>query len=61
MGGRDARSRAGCAFGTERETEAVTLALRRVVNNARVAAGIRALGGSRLVDPQRVHDGPADG
>lgn len=49
------------ALGTHSETEAVTLALQRVVNNARVAAGLRALGGSRIVDEARVHDAPADG
>ena len=44
------------ALGTASETEAVTLALRRVVDNARVAAGLRALGGSRIIDPARVDD-----
>jgi len=44
------------ALGTASETEAVTLALRRVVDNARVAAGLRSLGGSRIVDPTRVDD-----
>lgn len=44
------------ALGTESETEAVTVALQRVVQNARVADGIRALGGSRLIDARRVRD-----
>jgi Arc/MetJ family transcription regulator len=44
------------ALGTASETEAVTLALRRVVDNARVAAGLRALGGSRILDAARVDD-----
>lgn len=44
------------ALGTASETEAVTLALRRVVDNARVAAGLRALGGSRVIDSTRVDD-----
>lgn len=44
------------ALGTASETEAVTLALRRVVENARLAAGLRALGGSRIIDPARVND-----
>jgi Arc/MetJ family transcription regulator len=43
-------------LGATSETEAVTLALRRVVNNARVANGIRALGGSRIVDPAKIED-----
>ena len=47
------------ALGADSETEAVTLALRRVVANGRVAAGLRAIGGTRLVDPARVHDEPA--
>jgi Arc/MetJ family transcription regulator len=49
------------ALGTTSETEAVTLALRRVVDNARVAAGLRALGGSGIVDPASVEDPPAAG
>jgi len=44
------------ALGTTSETEAVTLALRRVVDNARVAAGLRALGGSGILDAARVDD-----
>lgn len=44
------------ALGTESETEAVTLALQRVVNNARVAEGIRALGGRLTVDESRIND-----
>ena len=44
------------ALGTESETEAVTMALQRVVNNAIVAKGLRALGGSRLLDARRVRD-----
>jgi hypothetical protein len=43
-------------LGAASETEAVTIALRRVVNNARVADGIRALGGSRIVDPAKIED-----
>ena len=43
-------------LGTTNETEAVTLALRRVVSSGQVAAGLRKLGGSGLVDPTRVHD-----
>jgi len=49
------------ALGTTSETEAVTLALRRVVDNARVAAGLRALGGTGIVDPARVDDLPDAG
>ncbi len=44
------------ALGTESETEAVTIALRRVVDNARVADGIRALGGRRMLDASRIDD-----
>lgn len=44
------------ALGTKSETEAVTLALQRVVNNARVAAGLRALGGTGGIDPSRIDD-----
>ena len=44
------------ALGTESETEAVTLALQRVVNNARVADGIRALGGRLMFDESRIND-----
>ena len=44
------------ALGTESETEAVTRALRRVVNNRLVANGLRALGGSHLVNARRVDD-----
>ena len=43
-------------LGAETETEAVTLALHRVVHNARVAAGIRALGGRGGIDASRVND-----
>lgn len=42
--------------GTESETEAATLALQRVVDNARVADGIRALGGRRMFDESRTND-----
>ena len=41
-------------LGTVSETEAVTLALKRVVNNGQVASGLRALGGSRVIDAKRV-------
>ena len=44
------------ALGTQSETEAVTVALQRVVNNAAVANGLRALGGSRILDARRVRD-----
>ena len=44
------------ALGAASETEAVTLALRRVVDNARAAEGIRALGGRRVIDASRIHD-----
>lgn len=44
------------ALGTESETEAVTLALQRVVDNARVADGIRALAGRRMFDESRIND-----
>lgn len=47
------------ALGTDSETEAVTVALQRVVNNATVANGLRALGGSRIIDARRVRDGAA--
>ena len=48
------------ALGTVNETEAVTLALKRVVNNGRVASGLRALGGSRLIDAKKVRSRHAD-
>lgn len=48
------------ALGTESETEAVMLALQRVVGNARIAAGLRALGGTSIVDATRVDDAPAE-
>lgn len=38
------------------ETEAVTIALRRVVNNARVAAGIRSIAGRMAIDEARIED-----
>lgn len=44
------------ALGTASETEAVTLALRRVVHNARVAEGIRAIGGRLALDESRIND-----
>ena len=44
------------ALGVADETEAVTIALQRVVNNRRVAEGIRALGGRRAVDASRLDD-----
>ena len=47
------------ALGTENETEAVTIALQRVVNNSVVASGIRALGGSGILNARRIGD--ADG
>lgn len=43
-------------LGTASETEAVTLALRRVVDNAGAAEGIRSLGGRRMLDESRVND-----
>lgn len=47
---------ARAALGVADETEAVTIALQRVVNNRRVADGIRALGGRRAVDASRIDD-----
>ena len=44
------------ALGLDDETETVTMALKRIVGNKRVADGIRALGGSRIIDESRVHD-----
>lgn len=44
------------ALGADTETDAVTIALQRVVNNGRVAAGLRALGGSEVLDASRVDD-----
>ncbi|GJG86281.1 hypothetical protein tb265_14620 [Gemmatimonadetes bacterium T265] len=44
------------ALGTDNETEAVTIALQRVVANARFAQGLRAMGGTRLVDESRIVD-----
>ena len=41
-------------LGVESETEAITVALQRLVGNERIMAGIRALGGTRLVDPRLV-------
>lgn len=41
-------------LGAETETEAVTVALERIVGNERILAGLRALGGTRLVDPRLV-------
>lgn len=43
-------------LGAADETEAVTLALRRVVNNDRVAAGIRSIAGRREIDAARIED-----
>lgn len=43
-------------LGAASETETVTLALRRVVDNARVADGIRMLGGRRMLDASRIDD-----
>lgn len=48
--------RAKQVLGTPSETEAVTLALRRVVDNARVAEGIRSLGGRHIFDEARIND-----
>lgn len=44
------------ALGTASETETVTLALRRVVDNARIAEGILALGGRHMLDVSRIDD-----
>ena len=44
------------ALGTDSETEAVTVALRRVVNNTLVVGSLRALGGSGIIDARRVRD-----
>lgn len=44
------------ALGTESETEAVTLALRRVAHNARMAAGMRALAGRKMFDESLISD-----
>ena len=41
-------------LGVESETEAITVALQRLVGNERIMAGLRALGGTRLVDPRLV-------
>ena len=38
------------------ETEAVTIALRRVVDNERVAAGIRSIAGRLKIDESRIED-----
>ena len=43
-------------LGAADETEAVTIALRRVVNNARVAAGIGAIAGRGEIDERRIED-----
>lgn len=43
-------------LGTASETETVRLALSRVVDNARMADGIRALGGRRMLDASRIDD-----
>lgn len=47
---------ARAALGAADETEAVTIALQRVVDNRRVADGIRALGGRRVVEASRIDD-----
>lgn len=47
---------ARAALGAADETEAVTIALQRVVDNRRVADGIRALGGRRVMEAARVGD-----
>lgn len=44
------------ALGANTEVEAVTIALQRVVNNWRIAEGIRALGGSKILDESRIND-----
>ena len=43
-------------LGATSETETVTLALQRIVHNARVAEGIRAIGGSGMFDESRIQD-----
>lgn len=43
-------------LGASTETETVRLALQRVVRNRRIADGIRALGGTKLVDRTRVEN-----
>lgn len=47
---------ARAALGVVDEAETVMIALRRVVDNHRVAGGIRALGGRRAVDASRIDD-----
>lgn len=44
------------ALGTDSETEAVTLALQRVVDNERVLEGLRRLGGRCMFDESRIND-----
>ena len=44
------------ALGTDSETEAVTLALQRIVHNARVADGLRAIAGRGMFDESRIND-----
>lgn len=44
------------ALGLSDETQTVTVALERVVANRRVADGITAMGGQRMLDASRIHD-----
>lgn len=44
------------ALGTESETEAVTLALQRVVDKERALDGLRRLGGRLALDEARIND-----
>ncbi len=44
------------ALGLSDETETVTVALERVVANRRVADGIAAMGGRRVLDESRILD-----
>jgi Arc/MetJ family transcription regulator len=43
-------------LGTETETEAVTIALQRIVGNERILAGIRALAGTKWVDASLIDE-----
>lgn len=44
------------ALGLSDETETVTVALERIVANRRVAEGIAAMGGRRVLDASRIED-----
>lgn len=44
------------ALGLSDETETVTVALERIVANRRVARGIAAMGGRRVLDESRIQD-----